>query len=56
MVQDGVTVLDQSHQVLSIVVSVRLLLEAVDVLNRRGEDRDGYLRAPRLPEKALYKP
>ena len=41
LIYDGVTLPDQSHQVLSLVVPVGLLLNAAKMLLRRGEDRDG---------------
>ena len=43
VVQDGVTLLDETHQVLSVVVSVGLPVDAVDVLGRSSEDRNGMM-------------
>jgi hypothetical protein len=43
VVQDGVTFLDESHQVLSIVVAIGFPTNAVDVLSRSGEDRYGMM-------------
>jgi hypothetical protein len=43
VVQDGMTFLDESHQVLSVVVSVGFPMDAVDVLSRSSEDRDGMM-------------
>ena len=54
VIQDGVAVLDQGHQVLSLVVSVGLLLEPVDVLGRGGGDRYGVMAYERHLLEYLY--
>jgi hypothetical protein len=52
VVQDSMTLLNQGHQVVSVVVSIWLPLEAVNVLSRSNECREGdnELRAALLPE------
>jgi hypothetical protein len=54
VVQEGVTLLDQRHQVLSVVVSVGLSLNAVDVFSGCSEDGDGVMAYEHHAIQSIY--